>query len=73
MGLPDGTGHDLMQQLVASGRHIPAIALSGYGTAADMERSRAVGFLEHITKPVNLPTLLGAIARASRAHLARGQ
>src|ERR1700722_10243549 len=31
MGLPDGTGADLMRQLRAKGLTIPGIALSGHG------------------------------------------
>lgn len=66
LGLPDGTGLDLMRQLLASGKRLPAIALSGYGTAADIERSKAAGFLEHLVKPISIDTLTGALARCRR-------
>jgi PAS domain S-box-containing protein len=65
LGLPDGTGHDLMRELFARGRQLPSIALSGYGMADDLQRSREAGFLEHLTKPVNFDALLTALSRAT--------
>jgi len=56
IGLPDGSGLDLMRQLLAR-RPVQAIALSGYGMEDDITRSKAAGFLEHLTKPVNLQRL----------------
>ena len=56
IGLPDGTGLDLLARLPADERP-PAIALSGYGTDADIERSRAAGFAHHLVKPVDLDNL----------------
>lgn len=62
LGLPDGTGYDLMKQL--RDRHgISGIALSGYGMGEDQRRSREVGFLDHIVKPVNVSQLLATIQR----------
>jgi PAS domain S-box-containing protein len=60
LGLPDGSGYDLMQQ-VRPTRAVPAIALSGYGAESDIKRSRESGFAEHITKPVDFGRLLRAI------------
>ena len=45
---------------------IPGIALSGYGMEADIERSRAAGFREHLTKPIDFSTLATAIDRVAR-------
>jgi PAS domain S-box-containing protein len=64
LGLPDGTGHDLMRALAAVGKAPPAIVLSGYNSDADIARSQAVGFLEHLSKPVEFPKLQEAIDRA---------
>jgi PAS domain S-box-containing protein len=66
IGLPDGTGHDLLR-LLLSRRPIKAIALSGFGLDDDIRQSRAVGFSEHLTKPVDLRTLETAIRRVSGA------
>ncbi len=35
-----------------SERPIRAIAISGYNAADDIERSRRVGFLDHLAKPL---------------------
>lgn len=56
IGLPDGTGHELLSQLVST-RPIRAIALSGYGTDQDIRNSREAGFAEHLTKPFNFKHL----------------
>jgi CheY-like chemotaxis protein len=56
LGLPDGDGCDLMRELTAIKR-VPAIAVTGYGMAEDMQRSKAAGFIAHITKPLVLPEL----------------
>ncbi len=55
IGLPDGSGIDLLDSLPSD--HPPAIALSGYGTEADIRRSKDVGFVEHLIKPVDLESL----------------
>lgn len=51
IALPDGTGWELMSRL-----EIPvfAIAMTGYGTSADIQRSLDAGFREHLTKPFTL-------------------
>jgi PAS domain S-box-containing protein len=66
IGLPDGTGYDLMQQ-VRSRHGLPGIALTGYGMEEDLRRSRDVGFVDHVVKPVNLPHLEQVIRRAIAA------
>lgn len=62
VGLPDGTGLDLMRQIRAR-RPLKAIALSGYGMERDMAESHAAGFQDHLTKPVNVERLRAAIRR----------
>jgi DNA-binding response OmpR family regulator len=62
LGLPDGTGYELMKQL--RDRHgMKGIALSGYGMKEDRRRSREAGFLDHVVKPVDFSQLLTAIQR----------
>jgi signal transduction histidine kinase/PleD family two-component response regulator len=65
MGLPDGSGIELMAQLSA-GRQIRGIALSGYGMEADVQRSKSVGFREHLTKPIDISRLDAVIQRVGR-------
>jgi len=56
IGLPDGTGLQLIGELHKL-YPVPGIALSGYGMEADVARCRDAGFSEHVTKPVDMPTL----------------
>lgn len=63
LGLPDGSGMDLLRQLAAVGRPIKAIAVSGYGTEEDVRKSREAGFAQHLVKPIDLPQLIAAIER----------
>ncbi|HWA88315.1 MAG TPA: response regulator [Opitutus sp.] len=61
VGLPDGNGCDLMGEL--RDRHgLAGIALTGYGMNDDLERSRAAGFVTHLTKPVSVQKLDEALA-----------
>jgi signal transduction histidine kinase/ActR/RegA family two-component response regulator len=62
LGLPDGSGLDLMRALRSAGSTLPGIALSGYGQEEDLAQSRSAGFAAHLTKPVSLPELESAIA-----------
>lgn len=56
LGLPDGTGTELMVQLRE--RHgLRGIALSGYGMERDTERTREAGFIAHLIKPVDFDQL----------------
>ncbi|MFL6293791.1 MAG: ATP-binding protein [Thermoanaerobaculia bacterium] len=56
LGLPDGTGMDLMREL-GSRYGLRGIALSGYGSEDDVRRSLEAGFSRHLTKPVNFRAL----------------
>ena len=61
LGLPDGTGEDLMRALRAQGSALPGIVISGYGMEQDVARSREAGFATHLVKPVSLHKLEEAI------------
>jgi two-component system, chemotaxis family, CheB/CheR fusion protein len=65
LGLPDGSGLDLMRSLRDRGLTLPGIALSGFGQEQDLARSRAAGFLAHLTKPVGMADLQRAIQDAA--------
>ena len=56
--LPDGTGCDLLQQLrERGGRHVPAIALTGYSDAKWRARAADCGFDRYAVKPFALEQL----------------
>lgn len=61
IGLPDGSGIDLIRLLRSGGSDIQAIALSGFGMEEDVRRSKEAGFTEHFTKPVDFERLKRAI------------
>jgi signal transduction histidine kinase/ActR/RegA family two-component response regulator len=63
IGLPDGTGHDLLRHIRLRRGDLPAIAVSGYGMEEDVRQSNEAGFAEHLVKPVDLAKLRGAIGR----------
>jgi signal transduction histidine kinase/CheY-like chemotaxis protein len=56
IGLPDGSGIELLKQLEEI-RTVPAIALSGFGMEEDRKRSLAAGFAAHLVKPVDFQLL----------------
>jgi signal transduction histidine kinase len=64
IGLPDGSGIDLLKALRAKGE-VFGIALSGYGMEEDIRRSRDVGFSHHLVKPVDLNKLDSIIQTVS--------
>jgi CheY-like chemotaxis protein/anti-sigma regulatory factor (Ser/Thr protein kinase) len=56
IGLPDGSGWDLIRAL-RTRRSYKSIAISGYGMEDDLRRSTEAGFDIHLTKPVDLEHL----------------
>ena len=62
LGLPDGTGYDVMAGLRKI-QPLPGIAMSGYGMDEDVSKSRDAGFNAHLVKPVEVPKLIAAIRR----------
>jgi len=62
LGLPDGSGLDLMGELGDSGQ-LRGIALSGFGSESDVAAAKAAGFAAHFTKPVDWERLRHTIRR----------
>jgi signal transduction histidine kinase len=56
LGLPDGSGIDLMRQLTKD-YGLRGIALSGYGMATDRAKTEQAGFLAHLVKPIDFDQL----------------
>jgi len=63
IGLPDGSGYDIIAQ--AKRKHqVKGVALTGFGMTEDIKRSKEAGFDFHLTKPVDfyeLRTVLNQI------------
>ena len=55
LGLPGMSGYDVARRLRAmpEARDVRLVALTGYGTEADREQTRAAGFDVHLAKPVD--------------------
>lgn len=66
VGLPDGTGFELMEKLQTT-YGLRGIALSGYGMDEDLRRSREAGFAMHLTKPIDFAQLEEALARLAES------
>ena len=65
IGLPDGDGWQLIRQLETKPF---CIAMSGFGTHSDREKSLAAGYKHHLTKPF-LPDDLDALLASAAAQL----
>lgn len=65
IGLPDGTGVDLLRKLreIPGKEKLSGIALSGFGMDEDIARSREAGFTQHLTKPVDFAQLQQCLTR----------
>ena len=65
IGLPDGSGLDLMRQIVTRRGPVPSIALTGYGMEDDIQKSRDAGFTAHLTKPIDFTKLEAMIRQVA--------
>jgi two-component system CheB/CheR fusion protein len=66
IGLPDGTGHQLIRQLVAEApkHELKGIAISGLAREEDVRASHEAGFMDHLAKPLDPETLLHVVEGA---------
>jgi PAS domain S-box-containing protein len=65
ISMPGMDGYQLLRKLrtLPQMENVPAIALTGYGRNADIERAHAEGFAEHLTKPIDIDQLLQIVKR----------
>jgi PAS domain S-box-containing protein len=70
VGMPGMDGHEVARRIRGDPRFdgLCLIALTGWGQEADRELSRASGFDEHLTKPVDLAALESLLAGCPRAR-----
>lgn len=62
LGLPDGTGHDIMRAAKRARGGVRGIAISGYGQDDDRKRSLDAGFEHHLVKPIKFEQLHDLLA-----------
>jgi PAS domain S-box-containing protein len=71
IAMPDEDGYGLIRRVrelgAAGGGDIPSIALTAYTRPEDRTKAMAAGFTTHLSKPVNPPDLIAAIARIGAA------
>lgn len=65
IALGEGSGWDLLKE-VRLPHPVYAIAMSGFGTTADVKRSKAAGYRHHIVKPIDPDLLDNLLAEAVR-------
>jgi len=70
LGLPDGSGIDLIKKLAS--KPPLGIALTGFGMEQDIRRSREAGFQHHLVKPIDLNKLDSLIQEGAASLLAIG-
>ena len=56
IGLPDGTGYEVISQ-VKRKQPIKAVAITGFGTDEDVRRGKEAGFDFHLVKPIDFHEL----------------
>jgi CheY-like chemotaxis protein len=56
IGLPDESGLTILPAMVRRGP-VVGIAVSGFGRDVDVARSKAAGYVQHLTKPVSIQRL----------------
>jgi signal transduction histidine kinase/CheY-like chemotaxis protein len=69
IGMPGQDGYEFIRQvrmLATRAARIPAVAVTGYATPEDIERTMAAGFQLHLSKPMDPSELAAAIARLAR-------
>lgn len=64
LGMPNVDGYEACRRIRAEawGRELCLVALSGWGSDEDQRRTRGVGFNRHLSKPVDVDTLVKLIA-----------
>jgi two-component system, chemotaxis family, CheB/CheR fusion protein len=60
ISMPGMDGFEFVGRLrqIATQKDVPVIALTGFGRAEDVERATGEGFLSHVTKPIDVNSLV---------------
>ncbi len=66
--LPDGSGHQLFEEVSAAHPGVPVIVMTAYGAVPDAVQLIKAGALDYLTKPFDLDDFIDVVRRAL-AHL----
>ena len=60
ISMPDMDGFELLRRLrrLPGYKEVPVLALTGFGRAEDVERAKAEGFFSHVTKPIDVESIV---------------
>jgi PAS domain S-box-containing protein len=72
ISMPEMDGYQLLQNLrrLPQMKHVPALALTGYGRGSDIDRARREGFTQHFTKPIDIDKLLRRVRELTHESIA---
>jgi signal transduction histidine kinase len=68
IGMPEVDGYELLNLIRARGNLVPAIALTAFARAEDRDKALVAGYAAHLSKPVEPPALIAAVAEVGRRH-----
>jgi len=70
IGMPDEDGYSLVRKVRAlqNGRHMLAIAVTGYASKGDVAAAMDAGFDLHVPKPVDFDTFVPMVRRLAALH-----
>jgi PAS domain S-box-containing protein len=65
ISMPKMDGFEFVRRLreLARQKDVPVIALTGFGRAEDVDRAEAEGFLSHVTKPIDVNSLVETLSK----------
>ena len=65
ISMPGMDGFELLSRLrrLPNSKDVPVMALTGFGRVEDIERAKAVGFFSHVTKPVDVATIVATLQK----------
>jgi CheY-like chemotaxis protein len=63
ISMPGEDGYAFLARARALHPVLPAIAVTGHASSADIDRALAAGYDDHVTKPIDVDALVASIAR----------
>jgi CheY-like chemotaxis protein len=74
IGMPDEDGYSLIRRIRAVDapdvKSIPAAAVTAFAREEDRQRALQAGFQVHLSKPIDAPALVAAVANLRGARVA---